>query len=164
MPVLEWSPSLSVGVASIDSDHQLLFSLIADVDRAVQEKEETSVIGSLLRSLADYTDYHFAREERIMEVCADPALANHKEYHDRLRAEVGDVSHHYADDPDGVDFDHFRGMMREWWVDHILRVDVMMKPFVLANADKVAAIGEMPLVDLSGIEEDALSEDLEWQI
>lgn len=164
MAVMEWDSSLSTGVVSIDDDHRLLISLMAELDDTVRDNEDSTVVGSVLLSLAAYTDYHFAREEKIMTVCGDPAFETHKAYHDRLRASVMTVCLQYESTPEDVDFDDLQVFLRDWLTEHILGEDTKMKPFILANADKVALIGERPLVDLDKIEETALSEDMEWRL
>ena len=152
---------MSVGVASIDADHRLLISLMAHLDSAVQEK---NVIGSALLSLAAYTDYHFSREEKIMTVCCDPALANHKALHDQLRSDVMGICRKYENCPEDVDFDTRQIFLRDWLVEHILGTDTKMKPYIQANLHEVELIGEMPLIDIDAIENAAVSEESQWPI
>ncbi|MBF0095266.1 MAG: hemerythrin family protein [Alphaproteobacteria bacterium] len=162
--MMGWSQALSVGVESIDADHRLLFALMEQLDGAIEGNEEASVVGSVLLSLAAYTDYHFAREERVMAACGYPGLASHKELHDGLRAGVMAACGRFESDPDAVDLGELQAFLRDWLTRHILDEDMKLKPVFRANAPRVAAIGEAPLVDLDGIEADALNEELEWRI
>ncbi|MBF0562838.1 MAG: hemerythrin family protein [Alphaproteobacteria bacterium] len=159
-----WNANLSIGVASIDADHQLLFRLVDDLQNAISEHEENSVISSVLYSLAAYTDYHFAREERIMAVCGYPDLAAHHGYHEDIRDQVRADCAAFQADPIDFDVQHLTDFLKKWLTLHIMGEDTKLKPYVAANVDKVAEIGEMPLIDLDGIEKDAMDEEWQWPI
>jgi len=77
-----------VGVPEIDGDHQVMIDLIEQVDRAADRRGEAAAIDTILAALVDYTEYHFSREERMLEVVGFPHAAEHKECHDRLRHRI----------------------------------------------------------------------------
>ncbi|MEO5373311.1 MAG: bacteriohemerythrin [Alphaproteobacteria bacterium] len=159
-----WDESLSVGVTSIDADHKLLFHLLDDLQGALRDNEDSSVVGSVLNGLVAYTGYHFAREERIMEVCGYPELAQHRGLHEGIRARIATESKAYHANPLEFDSHALAVFIRDWLVGHVLGQDTKIKPYVTANFEAVAAIGGMPLVDLDDIENDAMNEDWQWPI
>ncbi len=84
----EWTDEVSIGVDAIDTDHQILFSMLKR-SRALSEKGgDPRIFGSILADLADLHEYsipHFEREEALMEACGYPDLESHKQVHSKLR-------------------------------------------------------------------------------
>ena len=66
MSYVTWQNWMSVGVPLVDSDHQVLVSLINQVHSCMESGQEYTVLASVLHSLADYTDYHFSEEEKLI--------------------------------------------------------------------------------------------------
>jgi hemerythrin len=88
MAFVSWKDEYGVGVASVDQQHQKLFSLLnaleahlhggapkMDVDRAVAELEQ-------------YYRYHFTDEERVLEMLGTAPSADHRQQHDWFITEV----------------------------------------------------------------------------
>ena len=67
MPLFTWSNRCSVGVKAIVSQHIKLFELINDLEQAMRKGQGSLVNAPLLRKLYDYTENHFAAEEKLME-------------------------------------------------------------------------------------------------
>ena len=61
MPSLQWSETLALGVAAMDTTHQEFVDLLAQV---VDASDETLL--PTWRTLIEHTDQHFAREDRWM--------------------------------------------------------------------------------------------------
>lgn len=86
--VLIWSDTLSVGVAAMDEDHQILIRMLNEIMR----KDKNGVdVDAALGELMDFIHQHFRREEAIMEVCGDPNLEKHRALHRNLFAEINDA-------------------------------------------------------------------------
>jgi hemerythrin len=95
---VEWTTSLSVGVAEIDAQHRELYQRIDRFLAALAEKRGAAELEPLIRYLGEYVREHFAEEQRLMEFCFYPALGEHLEEHHRfeaefdvLRAELGET-------------------------------------------------------------------------
>lgn len=88
--VFEWNSNLSVGVTSIDAQHQNLFAMARELRDAMESGTGSLVVGRLLDRLASYTNMHFAHEERLMQLHGYPGLEVHREEHNRLRQRVED--------------------------------------------------------------------------
>ncbi|MFN3076608.1 MAG: bacteriohemerythrin [Alphaproteobacteria bacterium] len=159
-----WNDGLRVGVAQVDADHQLLFQLMADLGSAHSEKEEAVVVGSVLNTLVSYTHYHFDREERIMGLCGFPLLEPHRELHRQLRDRVVAVSRDYQVSPGDVDMQGLASFLADWLVTHIQGEDVKIKPYVLANLDKLGTEDDSIVGDMDEIERDAMNEDWQWPV
>ncbi len=134
----DWRPELSVGVPEIDRDHQILFALAAQMIESGEGFEASAVVGSVLNALLDYTDYHFAREERMLEAVDYPNAVAHKARHDDMRRRVLDFQERFTADPQSVDVTGLAEFLRDWLVVHIMREDKAYQPYV-ANDPRAGA-------------------------
>ena len=67
MGSIRWSEAMSVGVARLDRDHQILVGLINRIDEAGEdESTRNRVLPEVLAILIAYTVFHFEREEKVM--------------------------------------------------------------------------------------------------
>ena len=144
---IEWDESWSVGVKAIDDDHKTLFTLFNHVHSALEEGEGHEVLGRALAAMVEYTDYHFRREERMMEVVGFSELGQHQQLHDRLRDRVLAFQERYQSDPGSVDFDEFSAFLSEWLVDHIKTEDMAYRPHVEGNAEAQKALESFGFID-----------------
>lgn len=62
--LVEWSKDLETGVTFVDADHKVLINLLNQVNNCIEEHEDTSVLGSVLDALVEYTDYHSCAKKR----------------------------------------------------------------------------------------------------
>jgi len=83
-----WDPKYSVGVAEIDNQHRRLVELIDEMHIAMKEGHAREEAPKILGGLIDYTQKHFATEERLMDRYRYPAAAVHKDKHGRIVARV----------------------------------------------------------------------------
>lgn len=81
MGLLEWDESYSVKVEKCDEHHRKLFSLLNELHDAMKAGKGGQVIQSVVDALIDYTKYHFAEEEKLLEKTGYPALPSHRLQH-----------------------------------------------------------------------------------
>ena len=86
--MFQWTKDYAVGVQQIDREHQRLFALAESLHEAMLEGQGKAILQDLLASLAAYTCYHFAHEERLMERIRYPDYRQHREQHEALRLRV----------------------------------------------------------------------------
>ena len=104
LKAVTWSGQYSVGVASIDAEHQKLIGLLNDLHAAMMTGQgEPSWEG--LDGLSAYTMTHFAHEEGLMRLHSYPAYLPHKAEHDKLIKQVKSLERGV---PRGQ-FDHLAG-------------------------------------------------------
>jgi hemerythrin len=84
----EWSPDYTVGVRQIDGEHQQLFLLAQKMQEAMLTGEGKALLTDLLARLVEYTGFHFAHEEQLMERIHYPEFRKHRQQHEDLRAKV----------------------------------------------------------------------------
>ncbi len=118
---IAWSDEFATGNAGIDADHQRLLSLFNDFALAVNSGKAEAAIRGVLDELVDYTHYHFAREELLMQESDYPEYARHKKMHDTFIRQVDDVGSHLSG---GGDLSAFLlSFLAKWLSGHILGAD-----------------------------------------
>ena len=123
MKLMIWTDEMSVGVEIIDEDHQRLFILLNRLGYSLREQSTSEVMTKVLSDLSDYTDYHFNREEILMEVCDYPEIDLHKRVHRALRTQVAKYRQAFQQDPAAVDIRQLRDFINDWLIDHIMVMD-----------------------------------------
>lgn len=119
---LVWKDDYSVGVEALDFDHKLLFSLINQLDGAIADQEGEDVLGSVLGVLAEYTRYHFMREEKLMSKGGYPEIGSHHGRHEALTRRVNELKDKFdARHPQAAM--EVRDFLAEWLTSHILSED-----------------------------------------
>ncbi|WP_404380779.1 bacteriohemerythrin [Caenispirillum salinarum] len=157
MALITWQDSYSVGVDMIDADHQLLVSLINQLDDAMTSGAGADTVGSVLNVLIEYTETHFGREELLMEKGGYPELEPHKKEHAKLTGQVRAIVDRYnAGDIGSVDAEVME-FLKNWLTGHILGVDRKYTPYVeglTLTPEELMASMNFGLEDASTDEED----------
>jgi hemerythrin len=142
MPLIQWQDSFSVGVASVDADHQVLVGLLNQLYEAREEGQTRDVVGSVVNVLIEYTVNHFQREEKLMELGGYPEIEVHKDLHRKLTAQVLSFQQQFAGGRNAA-VDELFEFLKNWLIGHILMVDTRYRPWV----EKV----ELDARDLGGL-------------
>ena len=137
MPIIQWTPDFSVGVASIDTDHKLLISLINQLDDAIRGGEPKETVNRVLDALLDYTNYHFTREELLMRACGYPDIEAHARTHATLRAQVHDIRGRYRRNAESIHAREVLAFLKNWLTTHIIGRDKLYAPFMQSAEQKV---------------------------
>jgi hemerythrin len=88
MSLIEWSPTLEIGIPEIDYQHRTLVSMLNALGRGIEEGESAAVIGEILEALDGYVHTHFASEERLMQRIGFEHIDEHMAEHHRLAETV----------------------------------------------------------------------------
>lgn len=143
MAYIEWTADLETGIPPVDRDHKVLVALLNQVQETIGDHEERAVLGSVLNSLAEYTSYHFAREEKLQEVAGYPGLDEHRRLHARLSGQVEAICSRYYKDTESVQAKDVLEFLESWLVDHILKQDMGYQAACLGNAAAIEAAERM---------------------
>jgi hemerythrin-like metal-binding protein len=121
-PLITWSDRYSVGLATIDKEHQKLVSLVNQLYTAILAGDATAEASKVLDGLASYTMSHFAAEEALMRRYNYPGYAQHKTEHDKL---VEQVRQFQSDLKAGKAklSQELMTFLQSWLIGHILGVD-----------------------------------------
>ncbi|MCW5699821.1 MAG: hemerythrin family protein [Rhodospirillales bacterium] len=142
MTSIQWTDDMSVNVNSIDTDHKILFKLLNKFDEAVRLGMGEDVVSNVLDALLDYTEYHFEREEALMEACGYPDIDAHKYTHKVLKTQVAHIRDRHVANPGTIHDREVLAFLRNWLTAHILGRDKLYSPFMASKATEVAAADE----------------------
>jgi len=150
MAYIEWQDCMETGIPLVDADHKILVSLINQVHACIGGVDEYGALGSILRVLADYTDYHFQREEALQEECGYPGYQAHKALHARLTEQVREILRRFEAAPGSVRAQDIQKFLEDWLVDHILRHDMPYTRFARGNQAAYDAAEAVSIANLRG--------------
>jgi hemerythrin-like metal-binding protein len=136
---IRWSKELEIGIPVIDADHKVLVSLLNQVFDTVGDNEEKATLGSVLNSLVEYTEYHFAREETLLEVAGYADLGPHKARHRHLEEKVAAIRSRFESDPESVHGEEVLDFLRDWLVEHIEKSDFDYRESCVRNPAAIEA-------------------------
>jgi hemerythrin-like metal-binding protein len=117
-----WSSQYSVGIATIDSEHQKLIGLINDLHAAMREGRGKAAMGRILDGVAAYTVSHFANEEKLMRLHLYPGYERHKAEHDKLVKQVKSLQAEFHSGNATISLE-VMAFLQDWLVNHIVGVD-----------------------------------------
>ena len=136
MAFIEWSDDYNTGIPDIDKEHRGLFALINDLYDKVQTGSAETSIKATIEALDAYVNYHFDREEILMDACGYPDRENHKIEHRKLQNQMEAFSRSYASHPQLFDLADFMGFLTGWLKGHILRSDMAYIPYIESRVEK----------------------------
>jgi hemerythrin-like metal-binding protein len=120
--LVTWDESYSVKVAPCDEDHKKLFVLLNSVHDAMKAGKGAAMLQGVVQELLEYTKYHFAREEDLLEKTNFPGLAQQRAQHrqfehkvDRFRQELKEGKMGQATE--------VVAFLKDWLNNHIKQVD-----------------------------------------
>ena len=100
MAQIEWKDEYSIGIASVDQEHE---SLITQINKLYEQLElplDTETIESMLADIHVDISTHFALEELLMQEADFAELEDHKKDHERLLDQIDDMIFHFTEDPE----------------------------------------------------------------
>jgi len=133
MPLITWNDALSVGVASIDAEHQELVGLLNAFYDAMQAEKGNGVLGNTLDALIEYTKFHFANEELLFAKTGYPDAVGHKKEHDALTQQVLEVQRKYKAGETAALSLEVVNFLKKWLVTHIQGTDKKYSPHLVSH-------------------------------
>jgi hemerythrin len=130
----QFEPCFIVGIDQVDREHRQLFeiagrvhdSLTADGDAALEAARVA------VAELLDYTETHFASEEKLMESAGFPDLAAHQALHGGLIMQARDMEMRAELGERHIPLELSRFISR-WLVEHIMANDKKFGEFVASQ-------------------------------
>jgi hemerythrin len=121
---LVWTRDLSVGVESIDVQHQELFRRLNALLVAIGDQRQEQEVLVTLAFLGDYVVSHLADEEQLMREIGYPELPVHLAEHGQLSGAFGRLSTRFARHGiDAVLAKDVESELCDWLVRHVQRTD-----------------------------------------
>ncbi len=128
-----WRDEMSVDGGVIDADHKSLIALVNDVDVVEPGPEMPARLMAILQRLSTYARTHFEREQRLQLATGFTFAQAHEARHRTLLRELDAMCAECEHGPpEQIEAFHarLRDFLHNWLCDHIIKADLLMKPFV----------------------------------
>jgi hemerythrin-like metal-binding protein len=132
MALFMWSDRFSVGVKQLDGQHMQLVDTLNSLHEGMMNGQAQAVTGPLLMKLLDYTQNHFATEEKLMASTKCPSLARQQAEHAALTKQVEELMSRYDRGEISVNI-QLLNFLRDWLTNHILKEDKEYGPWLNQN-------------------------------
>jgi hemerythrin len=127
-----WNEKYSVGVSTIDGQHQTFFQMVNDlIDFLNENKTDKNELMDLIGRLEAYSYYHLTYEENYYNLYHYIESDEHKREHDMYRSKIQEFKHDFL--KEGADLNtvatellNFAG---SWLKQHILMTDSKASDF-----------------------------------
>jgi hemerythrin len=132
---LQWREQLSVGNDLIDNDHKYLIDTINQAEQSWNTKNRANLVAVLDR-LSVYSISHFSREESVAIAAGYPGAVQLHEAHDELVKKLDQFKKEIDEDWTVSSGEQFNAFLRDWLISHVIREDMLMKPFLKKHSPK----------------------------
>lgn len=127
MDEIVWTTRLSTGVDKLDNQHRDLIDKLRALEEAIRAGETTAVLLDAFRFLDIYMREHFQEEEAAMDRLRCPEAELNRRGHARFLATFEFLNRRLLDEgPSEALAQEVHHELAEWFVHHILLVDVRM--------------------------------------
>lgn len=136
---IKWDSRLSVGNAYIDIEHKLIISLINALEAVLRHPDEKDSLSFFIDQLYEFADDHFRHEEKLQIKFMYPHYEENKKGHRILMAEldvIKNIIYCFVEKTDtspeeaNQTSEKVNLLMRNWFVEHIIKSDMKMKGFM----------------------------------
>jgi len=127
--MFDWNNTYSVGIDSVDRQHQNLFALARELHAAMMTGEGKASLTRTLERLVQYTAVHFAHEERFMRLHDYPDKVAHKAEHDLLTRQVVKFQEDFTAGRVTITI-QLLTFLKDWLEKHIKGSDMKYAPYM----------------------------------
>jgi len=132
MALIEWREEYSTGISGVDFEHQELVALINSVYEMLGDSSDKTNIINCLGDIYGSISSHFALEERWMEQNNYDDYKAHREDHERLLDDIGDISDD-VETSDELNIEQLRERLSNWFLNHFKTHDARLHKFETTN-------------------------------
>lgn len=122
MSFFEWSDELSVNHQNMDNQHQTLIRYVNEFYDLVARDATQAELITCFDRIVDFTSFHFAAEEAVMEENKFPGIRQHKLIHESLVKRVMELKQSLLNEEDNVRND-IKFFLKNWLTSHIKGID-----------------------------------------
>jgi hemerythrin-like metal-binding protein len=135
MATITWNKSLSVQIDSIDEQHKKLIDLINSFYENINQGSNKEKISEMIRSLKNYTIFHFSTEEKYMKKFDYPEFNNHKLEHDKFIESVLNFEERYKSGKLLLSIE-ITSFIKDWITNHIMGTDKRYSDYFIKHGVK----------------------------
>jgi hemerythrin len=132
MSVIKWNDALSTKIGSIDDQHKKLIDLINTFYESVSKQSSKELMFNLIKSLKEYTVYHFSTEEKYMKQFGFPGYNSHKIEHDKFVEKVLQLEEKFNSGKIILTLE-VTFFIKDWVAKHIMETDKQYSSFLIKN-------------------------------
>ena len=125
MAQIEWRQEFSIGIASIDQEHESLIAQINQLYELLGQPLDTVTIEAMLDDLEADISSHFALEELLMQEAGFSEYDDHKKDHEQLLDQIHDLKFHFVEDAD-TGRELLVNGLSDWFGNHFKTYDVRL--------------------------------------
>ena len=124
-----WEEAYRIGIDEIDNEHMELCTLMAQFQKAVDDREDQEVIGSLFRKLRGKLVAHFNHEEQILRRIGYPEedVREHIDGHLDVLYTFDREFAKWEKDPDDTRYPGGLSHVCVWAMNELLTADMQVK-------------------------------------
>ena len=139
---LVFDDNLITGNELIDTQHKELISRISRFVASCEAGEQNKVQAiKMLDYMMDYTEFHFAEEEKLQESVGYPELAKHREKHEEFKNNLKELEAFLdeAEGPTDAFVEQVKKNVVDWLFNHIKAFDRSVAEFIFLtdNPDRL---------------------------
>ncbi|MGD0910775.1 MAG: bacteriohemerythrin [Terracidiphilus sp.] len=123
MPFMIWNDRLVVGIEAVDKEHRKLVEILNTLYDGAQCGIGRDLLSSLFDELLNYTEYHFAREEKLFVSCNYPAALDHAFEHAKMVDWLTQARAEFLRGTLPGPSLQVMNFLKDWLFDHILESD-----------------------------------------
>lgn len=126
---IEWNEEkMTTGVKEIDAQHKEWIRRFNEFDSAVMQRKGVDALRGTLDFLGQYSESHFADEERRMAQANLSALAQNRAEHNEFRSKLAEIRAWVErEGATTVEVVALKSTLEDWLVNHICTVDVKLR-------------------------------------
>jgi hemerythrin-like metal-binding protein len=134
-----WQEEYNIGIEVMDYHHKTLLDLINGLYNELEKSAHNPLtITDLVEKLIDYTRYHFATEENLIQQFGYPETEAHHRYHDNFVAKIESAANRLANQSELEGYE-LVGYLTNWLLEHIMKQDKKYAAHILAIWSGVAS-------------------------
>ena len=130
---LEFTDELRTSNELIDTQHEELINRIAAFVQSCEAGEQNKVKAiKMMDYMAEYTEFHFGEEEKLMESVNYPEIEKHKEKHKEFVKTVADLENmlEESEGPTDAFVEQVKAKVVDWNLYHIQTFDRSIAEYI----------------------------------
>jgi len=125
MKYLQWSDEYSVGVDSVDFEHQNLIEMINMIYSELEDRRDVAEVERTVGDVHAEITAHFALEERIMRDAGYEEYEAHKDDHEELLDQIRNMMDAIRNEPE-AGMDLLTDELADWFSGHFGTFDARL--------------------------------------
>lgn len=137
MEFYEWDQTCSVGVESLDLQHQKILKIIGELSDNFDASIRCDIVQNIIVQMQKYADEHFRDEEQLIEQYQPELLEGQRKQHEYFTEKVAEYTSGSTGSVTVKDIYIFMG---SWWLKHILIWDMKYKGLITEDVHSAAEV------------------------